>query len=1697
MPPSFSSQLRNSVEKLRTRLLDLTGRNPSISFKHKNSSKKQIRVIDEIPDFLFTRLLNMKEFEICGIPIPDVEPPDEKTNEFKKKLKHAKANDPQFLTSLEELGETPNRRQLKVLDNELRDRLRADLNLPKVDRESRPPIKNEAEKIGFNTSFDLPNAGNQSIHTDGILQTLQYEDDLELILSSLCQHSELIESETGTVPLYLAVGFLEWYESESSTKNLTSPLILLPVEIRKEKGKQQDRYFLSAREPEPISNLSLSERLNKDFGFQLPSLIKNGDDGDFLKPSEYLSKVSTVIHKNKDWKVYNWATVSFFSFAKLAMYKELEGETLDKISADFTPLETLILGSTNSDENKFASDYDLEDEKIINDVPRVISSADTSQISAIMDALEGKNLVIEGPPGTGKSQTITNMIAALIERGKKVLFVAEKKAALTVVKERLTKANLAPFCLELHSTKSKRKEVIESLNSRLKVKKDKSAENSVADLERKISEIKQDLGKYINTLNKPHAPLGLSTHDILWRFMKIQDQCLGFLSTLKNLKISNSIERTKLDVERVEMLLRTLSSDFKQHILPFGQLKNHPWSKIIPSDKLIPEVDSYVQGLKAISEKLNKIEKLNAETSKEFFKRKTLNNIESSFEALDTLGKYSHSNYSWSLPLMDSFGAKTNEILQEIGKIKSQQKDVKEKVTEIAPGFLRVGFTAEQISSHLEIIRKQSFSDYNRSDLNRIYTELDIAKQNIESSMSNFHHISNLLGLKISLNSENLKRLYLLCGLLAKCPVQKWDLKNENLIFGDADSKIKEFIQTGRELKRVKGEVTLRCNLELAESLPLNEISETLKDAHFFSWFSSKYRRAKKASQSLLKIECDNTTASLHLTMIAKFVDNERAFKRHPASTLAFNKAENFKGLESDFDGLEEWQRYYNDISSWFAHSNFDTGVLQRILNLNSETIFGLRPFGVTSSVRQDSQSIPNENDKTLLEDRLTWIVKKIKLVGEVSDFLQLIEADMDFKCSSLESLLLDVLNFEMLSKKVNSGDCKIVFDICPDFDDYFERGLIDSAIEISSTLQTLELSKEEIKFILKSEFREWYSNADQAARETLKLKSEILTILDEVGATELGFNAISLLDLKNKITKGIEHDYSAAGYLEFLTSLDALRDEGLEDFLRVTLDEPQTAEQLDLAFRYVFYNTLTLEFHREDPKLFRSVSSKFTEYRTKYKDLDDKLMHAHQSYLSSKLCSRPIPQGISTGRKRDLTDLALIDHLVTLERPNVAVRDLLARARNAIQGLKPVFLMSPLSVAQMLPHDIKFDVVIMDEASQMKPEDALGSIARATQVIVVGDPKQMPPSDYFSKSTDDETESEEDFVDIKQESILDLAMSTFRPPRRLKWHYRSRNEELIAFSNHHFYDGDLIIFPSARTSEHTQGVQLENINGIYGSGLNQTEAKATVDRAISLIKNRPTASMMIVAMNQKQSELINDLLSEREKDDPILEKYRDHWKNTLEPLIVRNLENVQGDERDVVIISTVYGPDSNGHVFQRFGPIGSEYGHRRLNVLYTRAKELMWIVTSLDDNLIVTSANSSRGVHALKNFLHYARTRKLGAEVTSFGERPPDSDFELHVAQKLKQRLPDLDIVAQVGVAGFFIDLAVKHPKKEGAFLLGIECDGKTYHSSKSARDRDKIRQQILEDLGWSLHRIWSTDWFTNPEIEIKKLVARIQSLL
>ncbi|WP_019906761.1 DUF3320 domain-containing protein [Methylobacterium sp. 77] len=453
----------------------------------------------------------------------------------------------------------------------------------------------------------------------------------------------------------------------------------------------------------------------------------------------------------------------------------------------------------------------------------------------------------------------------------------------------------------------------------------------------------------------------------------------------------------------------------------------------------------------------------------------------------------------------------------------------------------------------------------------------------------------------------------------------------------------------------------------------------------------------------------------------------------------------------------------------------------------------------------------------------------------------------------------------------------------------------------------------------------------------------------------------------------------------------------------------------------------------------------------------------------------------------------------ITKRARHMPLRQLFARMPNALTRLTPCLMMSPLSIAQYWPAEAKpFDVVIFDEASQITPWDAIGAIARGRQVVIVGDPEQLPPTNVGDRGVDDLS----DGLDVTdQESILDECLAANLPQRRLAWHYRSRHESLIAFSNRHYYRGGLITFPSPVTED--RAVRLHHVqDGLYergGARVNRPEARALVADVVTRLTAPAFAaeecSLGIVTFNGEQQRLIENLLDAERRAKPELERFFDGrtWK---EPVFVKNLETVQGDERDSILFSVAAGPDAAGRITGQISSLNRDGGHRRLNVAITRARRELVVFASIRADQVDLGRGSARGVRDFKHFLDFA---EHGARALETAAAPTGGDvespFEGAVMAALNAR--GWSVVPQIGVSSFRIDLGIVHPDSPGRYLAGIECDGATYHRAATARDRDRLREWVLTDLGWRIHRVWSTDWWNDSESALDRLDIALRAHL
>ncbi len=572
----------------------------------------------------------------------------------------------------------------------------------------------------------------------------------------------------------------------------------------------------------------------------------------------------------------------------------------------------------------------------------------------------------------------------------------------------------------------------------------------------------------------------------------------------------------------------------------------------------------------------------------------------------------------------------------------------------------------------------------------------------------------------------------------------------------------------------------------------------------------------------------------------------------------------------------------------------------------------------------------------------------------------------------------------------------------------------------------------------------------------------------------------------------------------------------GLGSLLDVALRLPHFPENIVACFEKRFYQLWLDKVMPHTPALANFQGADHQAIIERFRELDAGHSRLAQQRLVEQLRTErrrivaTLQSGSSQGSERLRSAWDALARELAKKR-NKSIRNIVQASAPAIVALEPCWMMSPLSVSQYIESGQQlFDLVIFDEASQVCPEDAICAILRGKQLIVVGDSKQLPPTNFFTKtladsSDDDDEDESEDAVkqaeSERTESILEECGVIF-PKRALSWHYRSQHESLIAFSNAHFYEGRLSTFP-APWANHSDGVRFDYVaNGIYergGARRNLPEAEHAVDLIHDYLQQHGTiATLGVIALSEAQQSAIRDVIERRLKIDALFQAYVNELDEPDGGFFVKNLESVQGDERDTIILSIGYGRDATGKMTMNFGPVNKPGGERRLNVAVTRARKQLILVTSLHAGDLSKSL-ANKGAQTLGDYLDYAEhgPSVLAEQIKNAnlravdGELRFDSPFEESVYQALQAH--GMQLATQVGCSGYRIDLAVRDPHNPTRYLLGIECDGATYHSSATARDRDRLRQRQLETMGWRIIRIWSRDWVRNPMQQVQRVLDAI----
>lgn len=1702
--------IRESIDRLRRKLLDLTARNPLLAFKHTTRGRRFVRVVDELPNHLHGRLAADKSLRLKGLPQPTSEPADERTIQFRRALEQAKIEDEIYLARLEELGEAANERELQMAEIELRGRVRENLGMPPAMRSPTLTPAAVAKSKGIDPSFDLPAPDAQlpaAKHEDDVIQTLLFDDQLHRTLNGIRDHTRSSLDETGVNILYCAFGFLEWFEDENSATSLYAPLLLYPIAISQQLVRGQYQYAIASLGDDLATNATLRERLRRDFGIELPEIE------DEEKPEAYFARVQRVIEVRKNWRVRRWVTIGLFNFTRLAMYNDLdpnvwpksrsltEHSGVAKILAGCGAEPSAISYAGDEDLDAASTDYSGERTELL-----TIHDADSSQISAVLDVMVGKDLVIEGPPGTGKSQTITNIIASAMSRRKTVLFVAEKMAALNVVHSRMREAGLGEFCLAIHSTRASRNEVVKALRDRVNFRRPLHREMDVDAAIRELRQLRTQLRGYVAALNQPAGLIGGSIHDVFWRLQRLRDEHPDLPHDLDQITLDGAESISAVDAQRARQSLEMLAKHRQAILDQYQSLRRHPWYGVAHPTLDAFSASDVVHLVRTIAEGARKCASADCKVAQLTGIDET-RSMQQMHELAIVLLKVSppSPNLDGSLAarlLTREARVVVTQFVEAVKRYRnlsstlSQQFNAPTNLQDADPVIFR------QIE---ELAGRHALEDLRVAQIGTTATVADRDLQKLEHATRTASVIAQLFNFKDVPSVGDMDRLLAACGVAGEAPSALISGRDPCLLDHKAYEVVKSAIATYKRLVDARKRLESVFNLsDTLDPLALQSNAAALRNAPVVPWFSLAWWRARQAYRRLARTPEKLRTSDVvaRLEALASYCHELRKFNADAGIKQLLG--ERFQGLETDFKSIAaivEWAR----IVRKHFHSGDKLGhtIRKALFESSSETFEAFRAqvadegFGILDELCNAGPADARLSD---MVDRLRQRADAIKTLADLTSRCMLHPQVMLRDCGKMAA---DVQAFHDLRAYLNGPN-----DAQPLLANHYDGVHTDLERLIVSAQYSQQLEDAGVTQGL----RNWLLAADQSNR-LHSLKEAASQLHDSVQAVQKhrdALYAITPIDTKAWLgfddlleTEPLEVSARLERIAELPEELETLVDDqraqemaidcGLESILKLFEHAKYPLRMLPHAYDRVLYQSIARAAVSRSPDLQRFAGMTYEGARERFRKLDRQLMDLQRRQLACELLQRPVDQGTSVGSRKSWTGMRLVELETSKQKQHPSIRDLMDRAGRSVQQLMPCFMMSPLTIAQYLKTDgMRFDLVVMDEASQLRPEDAVGAVARGGQIVIVGDPKQLPPTDFFRRSDSDDDDDDQGGTVADEESILDAALAVVRPARRLKWHYRSRHESLIAYSNREFYDGDLVVFPSPYSDHNDLGVRMVHVaDGCLKSRVNMKEVERVAQDALEFMQLRPNHSLGIVAMNQPQRDAISLRLDELFETHPAAEAYRVKWEGTLEPFFIKNLENVQGDERDVIFISTVYGRDAEGNFFQRFGPINSDGGHRRLNVLFTRAKRQVVLFTSMDSGMIRVDGASKWGVRVLKGYLDYARNGRLTQPVPDTG-RSPESDFEVSVARRLREA--GFEVVPQVGVAGFFIDLAVRHPGQPGTFALGIECDGAMYHSAKSARDRDRLRQEVLENLGWRIHRIWSLDWYRNNARETQRLISRVR---
>ncbi|MBC2714975.1 MAG: DUF4011 domain-containing protein [Desulfobacteraceae bacterium] len=1642
--------VKETLDRLRTKLLDITRRNNLISFR---PLKNCLQIAGAVPNHLYERLVvSEKSMELMPLKnCPKLLPYDDKW------LDHDPDGNSLFL-----------------------------------------PVP-----IGYYNNIENDSSIKKVISKKG-LQTLFQARNLEQISKKIHRCWKTGIEESGINYLFLAVGFLYWCEKDDPQNLSRAPLFLIPIQIEKKSlNKETDcyTYAINYNGEDLEFNLSLAEKLKQDFGLLLPELTNEST------PKEYLEKISEIINAKENWRVTHETFIGLFSFKKIRLYKDLNHEAWpDENSIINHPIVRMILIGKNKKEScqntYYKKEYEIDDLSMSHTIPLTLD-ADSSQHSAIIDVIsKNKNLVIEGPPGGGKSQTIANLITAALYENKTVLFIADKNAAREVVSRRLKEVGIGDFCLELHNHKTQKGRLYADIERRLK----RSFPDSLV-FDNEIQEYQRErdtLRRYYFLLQQKPGATGENIHEIIWAAAVARENLNG---RIVSITISDALQ---WDTARINKAMSTMKDFGNLHQeLPaeiYDIWNGFEPDFIMQGDEKVfcEEIESIQKETDYISDVfVNNMSFLKWRTGQSISDARVMSKINTDLLRMkpalwdDSVGAHF---------IEDSVVAVLNNLIDA--------KAIYQDLTKAADKILRDHSQWEieninKLCRAVEILKECGFGDMALKDLSILQEKVKAFEDGVNLLIDRSRFLNTYFLEKPS-RIKDLHKLNILMAIVDKNPVDI-DLFTPKLCDFKTTCIFEKARKHQRALEVVEAELTNVFNMpnSIDEEAALQFLAVAKNSPTYLSrLFSGEFRLIKNELSALLRDRKLLNKKSLagELEKLVNFLSAKIEYEECSEYQEAFGNC--FKGLRTNWEDLNKAINWSHEIVDFLGSdtkaaaflSSFSSDKEQFLLTARriNKTIKEIEEIAVFLKIKQDPEKllskyldeIKNLSDNLFPHARILQSFTRLQQwkINEVQKSIA--------SAKQAESLRIETQNTaeygEYFGPLFNGvfTDTDVLSAMAGWVNDLKEKGKINKNI-LEWALKTDSESRINIVIktadALKAYFLKW-----TAFIEGVGEKGRLDREAWQGGRFEMStFNELSLY-----LARCIQTANHLVLWSDYCRARRLITEIGIGELVTDIENNSIRHQDLEHQVAYSVYSNMLRELFKIYPELGRFHGAKYDNIKERLNHLDTRIKRMSQKRVAHRAAQIDVPNGISSGYIRDYTELSLINHELTKKKRHLPIRQLLSRAGNALQALKPCFMMSPLSVAQYLtPGEIDFDLVIMDEASQLKLEDAIGAVARGKQVVVVGDPKQLPPTTFFEREIDAIDEEEKRTAADDAESILDVCQNCFSS-RRLRWHYRSVDENLIAFSNKEFYDNDLVFFPSPQENRKKEGVRYHYIdNGLYHKGRNKKEAIAVANAVLRHFKDNPRQSLGVATFNIRQRDLILDELEKLQKNDHVLEKTIKQTEETSAPFFVKNLENVQGDERDVIFVSTTYGKDNNsGVVHQRFGPINKDTGWRRLNVIITRAKRRIEIFSSMRYTDIRTSLTTSRGIAALRSYLEYAENQNQ-KKYQSKPDQEVQTNFEKTIYKLLVRN--GYRVKTRVGMAGSFIDLGVYHPDKKDSFIMGIECDGAQLELMKTIKDHEILKDRVLKSKGWHVYRIWSAEWIKNPEKETARLLQKLEELV